>query len=270
MNWILAAIGFVLSVVGIEIVKSAGFRAVSHDNRWSDKPVYGMGGIAFCFPVLAFLLIIGEWFLESMAFCIFVLGLIDDVRESGVSAKVKFLIQVAVSASMAWFFFGFGLWSLAAFAWILAMINAFNFIDNMDGICVGVSFPISLFIWLNLDCAMGILLAWGLLGFLVYNAPKASVYMGDCGSTTLGFLLSVLALKSGGGNVGLWLPVLFAIPIVDLTYIVIRRLLEGKAPWIGDTNHLSHILGRRIGDKGTFWAFFIVQLGLFCMAGLWL
>ena len=143
-------------------------------------------------------------------------------------------------------------------AWILTLVNAHNFIDGLDGLCAGVSLAESLALALivfslcDKETAVAALVLGGAcLGFLPYNAGGAKIFMGDTGSTTVGFLLAFLSTKAlfqanAPTNVAVPL-LLFALPLADITFAVTRRLLSGKNPFVPDRSHIHHLLADRLG-----------------------
>jgi UDP-GlcNAc:undecaprenyl-phosphate GlcNAc-1-phosphate transferase len=143
--------------------------------------------------------------------------------------------------------------------WILTVINAFNFMDNMNGLCVGLGAIASWYFAMiaaasgqYLVGAIAFLTAGALLGFLPYNFPKASAFLGDGGSHLVGYLLAVLAVLPHFYNRQHQRPwavliplIVLAVPLFDLVYVVFWRWQHGQPFYKGDTNHLSHRLVRR-------------------------
>jgi UDP-GlcNAc:undecaprenyl-phosphate GlcNAc-1-phosphate transferase len=143
--------------------------------------------------------------------------------------------------------------------WILAVVNAFNFMDNMNGLCCGLgAIGAASFGWIAasqgqyLVAAMAFLIAGALAGFLPYNFPRATAFLGDAGSHLTGFLLGVLAIlphfysAKHRHPLAVLTPLLvLAVPLGDLIWVVLLRWRAGKPFYIGDTNHLSHRLVRR-------------------------
>jgi UDP-GlcNAc:undecaprenyl-phosphate GlcNAc-1-phosphate transferase len=134
---------------------------------------------------------------------------------------------------------------------LVTMINAHNFIDGLDGLCAGVSMNESLALGL---CALGVspeyavacfLLGGACMGFLPYNLRGARLFMGDTGSTFLGFMLAAIAVRTIDRP--LTLALLFALPLSDLIFAVTRRLLSGKNPLLPDRSHLHHLLADQLG-----------------------
>jgi UDP-GlcNAc:undecaprenyl-phosphate GlcNAc-1-phosphate transferase len=143
--------------------------------------------------------------------------------------------------------------------WILTLTNALNFMDNMNGLCAGLGAIGSwYFAWSAavhgqyLVALIALMTSGALLGFLPYNFPKATVFLGDAGSHLIGYLLAVLAIlphfySKADPNVWAVLSplLILAVPLGDLVWVIILRWREGRPIYIGDTNHLSHRLVKR-------------------------
>lgn len=199
-----------------------------------------------------------------------VLGAYDDRRPLGALAKLA--AQVVVAAIVVIFFdvrlltlLGTPLSIAVTILWIIAVTNAINFIDNMDGLAAGTcAIAASLFAaacvvngqWFI--AATLALLVGSLCGFLVFNFPPARIFMGDGGSLVIGFLLAVLTARTtywnpgdpgyalGGGWYAVFMPVVvLAIPLYDLAAVTLIRILQGRNPMVGDQQHLSHRLVKR-------------------------
>ena len=142
--------------------------------------------------------------------------------------------------------------------WILTVTNAFNFLDNMNGLCAGLGvIAAAQFGWIAaghghyLVASLAFLVAGAVLGFLPFNFPRASAFLGDAGSHLIGFLLAVLAIlphyysaKHPRALAVLSPLLILAVPLVDLVWVVLLRWRAGKPFYVGDTNHLSHRLIR--------------------------
>ena len=138
--------------------------------------------------------------------------------------------------------------------WVITIINAINFIDNMDGLatCLSIVILFSLFILSYLSgqhllAALCIALVAACIGFLFWNRKPASIYLGDAGALYLGFLLAAISIRvdvnSGSEVIRVLVPLLiFAIPVIDITQVVISRIAKGKSPFEGGRDHLSHLL----------------------------
>ena len=190
------------------------------------------------------------------------LGLVDD--RFGMHPGPKLILQFAVAGLFlcggVYPSAGLGPWlgiPLGLF-WLVAMMNAINFLDNMDGIIGGVS--------AILACGLGVLLlSWGnyaeavfafalagaALAFLRFNFSPASVFLGDAGSLFLGYALgalSLLAAEAGpdieGSVAGL---LILGYPVFDLSFVVLMRLREGRKIYQGGKDHTTHRLSTMIG-----------------------
>ena len=138
--------------------------------------------------------------------------------------------------------------------WIVGIINAINFLDNMDGLAAGVSaiaaggfFLLAISQGQELVSALSASLCGAAIGFLLYNFNPASTFMGDMGSMVLGFILSVVAIKlhfySQSLAVTWMIPVLvLGLPLFDTALVVFTRLREGRSPFQGGRDHTSHRL----------------------------
>lgn len=161
-------------------------------------------------------------------------------------------VRATVFVSQPWFGF-----VLTVF-WILVLTNALNFLDNMDGLSAGIGMISStLFAVILLQmvrqpnpavaCPL-LLLSGALLGFLFWNRSPASIFMGDCGSNLIGFLLATLTVagtfydEAGGRHVMLAPLCVMAVPLYDFCTVISIRLLQGRSPFHGDKSHFSHRL----------------------------
>jgi len=194
-----------------------------------------------------------------------VVGLIDDRKRLG--PWLKLLAQTLVAVGAVLFcrvrlleVLGEPVSSVASILWIVLVTNAFNFLDNIDGLAAGVAAICSaallaaaggsgqLFVtgWLCLILGAS-------LGFLVYNFPPARIFMGDAGSLVLGYLLAVTSILTtyyrggpSGPYYGVFAPlVLLAVPLYDTFSVITLRLADRRNPMVGDTRHFSHRLLRR-------------------------
>ena len=140
--------------------------------------------------------------------------------------------------------------------WILAAINAMNLIDGMDGLATSVGLVLSVGIAVmavstghRVDAMLAMALAGSLAGFLFYNSPPASMFLGDAGSMLIGLVLGVLSIRSclkGPATVVMAAPVaLLAIPFFDVTMAILRRKLTGRSIYAADRSHFHHYLLQR-------------------------
>ncbi|HXB57838.1 MAG TPA: MraY family glycosyltransferase [Vicinamibacteria bacterium] len=161
--------------------------------------------------------------------------------------------------------------------WVVGVTNAFNLLDNMDGLCTGVAFVASavllinawmlgeFFISLILVAFMG-----SLLGFLLFNFNPASVFLGDCGSLFIGSVLASLTLleryvsHASSTYFPVLMPVLvLAVPLLDTATVIVIRLRERRPIYVGDSRHLSHRLVSLGLSQRT--AVLIIYLITFCL-----
>jgi len=215
------------------------------------------------------------WLLAAMTL-LHVLGLIDDRRPLGPWGKL--IIMVIPAVLVVWPMdtrlltmldpVAGGPWLsiLITILWIVCVTNAMNFIDNMDGYAAGVAtivsggFLAAALLQEQWFVAGVLALVCGAsLGFLLLNFPPAKLFMGDCGSLVLGFLLAFLTVRttfvpeSTEGDPfssGQWYPLLMplvvlGVPLYDFTTVTVLRLTQGKSPFKGDLQHLSHRLVQR-------------------------
>jgi UDP-GlcNAc:undecaprenyl-phosphate GlcNAc-1-phosphate transferase len=201
-----------------------------------------------------------------------ILGLLDDRKPLG--PYFKLFVQLAVIAGFVIVFdvrcltaldhWKMGRWPsvLVTVLWIGAITNAFNFLDNMDGLSAGIAAvcttafliaAISIQQWF-VAASLSILLG-SLLGFLCFNFAPATIFMGDSGSLVIGFILGVLTVRTtylpkdtpwASGWYAVFAPaIVLAVPLYDLLVVSAIRLVRGKSPFVGDTNHFSHRLVAR-------------------------
>jgi UDP-GlcNAc:undecaprenyl-phosphate GlcNAc-1-phosphate transferase len=201
-----------------------------------------------------------------------VTGFVDD--RSGLSPRVRFVLQAIAALIMVYGagirldnfgnLFGFGDVTTGPFAApltvfaVLGVINAINMIDGVDGLAGGVAL-IALLVFAAFAAAGGYLgltmllpLAGVIIGFMVFNLrtpwrSKASVFMGDAGSVLLGFALAWYAVDLAQARqaftpiTAIWI---LAIPLMDTTALMVRRVAKGRSPFSADREHLHHILQR--------------------------
>ncbi len=230
--------GVVLFKVGFVKISSAGLIAHGIDRRAFELLVLALGAVA-----------------------ITLLGWLDDRHE--LKALPKFLGQLLVAIAVAaackriTLFVHSDVFSYAiTIVWLLAVINAFNFMDNMNGLCAGLGALGAFFFALiasasgeYLVALVGWLMCGALVGFLPWNFPHARSFLGDAGSHLVGYLLAVMAIlphfytKQNPRPLAVLAPLLvLAVPLLDLAQVSLFRTLNKKPFWIGDTNHLSHRL----------------------------
>jgi UDP-GlcNAc:undecaprenyl-phosphate GlcNAc-1-phosphate transferase len=199
---------------------------------------------------------------------IFLLGVYDDIH--GVGPYLKFTVQALAAIVL----FAGGLrilglpilfgtrhfpWAMGlaiTILWVIGITNAFNLIDGLDGLAAGsalfstlVVFVVSIAMQSRAVSLPTIALAGSMVGFLRFNFNPATIFLGDCGSLFIGFMLSALALEGmqkGPTIIAVAIPVVsFGLPILETALSVVRRLIAGKPVFTGDREHIHHKLLQR-------------------------
>jgi len=231
-------------------------------DRWNAKSIALCGGIGIFLSYLAGIVCFIPrdfrlWSVPLAGCCIFCLGLIDDFIHIKPSSKLIGQIMCAALAiyfdNTFHFFHNELLNILCSFFWIVAISNAFNLLDNMDGLAAGVGIIASAFLTavffnekqISLAC-LALTLCASLIGFLCFNFYPASIFMGDCGSLFIGFMLALLSMKTaslGGAVTAIAVPTLvLSVPILDMAYVSITRIVRGQSVAVGGKDHTSHCL----------------------------
>ncbi|MGD0275013.1 MAG: hypothetical protein ABSB79_02985 [Syntrophales bacterium] len=249
-----------------------GFVAKPRKDRWHKKPTALLGGIGIFFSFivtwmgvslwLGHTTIIGSMYPLALG-CVFIfgLGLLDDFTD--IKPYHKLLGQIVIASFLV--IFGFQIqWFtsmsvnlIVSILWMVGITNAFNLLDNMDGLAVGTAILSGIFLFFtsngsntfpSLICLAAFLGA--ALGFLIYNFHPASIFMGDSGSMLLGLTLAGLTTKTSGlmsgyhtGQFALLLvvPILILfIPIMDTVFVSVMRRLFGRPISKGGRDHSSH------------------------------
>ncbi|PWJ39247.1 MraY family glycosyltransferase [Sediminitomix flava] len=199
------------------------------------------------------------WLLTG-AEIIFLTGAFDD-KSKAMEPKVKLFFQILV-ATIALVFVGpvgflpAPLNYIFSLFWIVGLMNAYNMIDNMNGLSTGVAcigaffiFGIAGFYYQMESWSMiALILGAVLLGFIPNNYPSAKIFMGDSGSMLLGFLIATISMKASwmatdSASWELALPIgLAAYPIFDVTLVSINRTRSGRPVYVGGKDHSSHLL----------------------------
>ena len=240
-------------------------------DRWHTTPTALMGGVAIfaafalglaATPVLApDLSLRGYVPLFLAAALVFVLGLVDDVYH--LSPQTKLVGQVIAAALLVFFgfkvnwFVSYTLNTFVSVLWIVGITNAFNLLDNMDGLAAGIALISSGFVALISLISHGpgdgqllILAAFmgAVLGFLPYNFQPATIFMGDSGSLFIGFALAGITTEQRVFHSGQFLPIIVVpvcilfLPILDTAFVSLMRPLFGRSPTTGGRDHSSHRL----------------------------
>ena len=288
MNIPSATIGYVVAALGVAaliafgatpVVKTLAVHMGAVDipkdgRRMHDHPIPRMGGLAivlgFLFSILIFVPLTKP--VQGMllgGIMIAVLGIFDDIYD--LSAKLKLVVQI-VAALVAVLsgnvievlsnpnifseipYWQLGVWGIpVTIIWIVAITNAVNLIDGLDGLACGVStissmtmLVIALLVSEANVAVMMAALAGACIGFLPYNLNPAKIFMGDTGSTFLGFILATVSVQ---GMFKVYTIISFVVPflmlglpIFDTCFAFIRRIAKGQSPMSPDRSHVHHRL----------------------------
>ena len=254
---------------------------IPKDNRrMHKKPTPRIGGLAIIFGFTVATLCFAQpsrqlYGTLAGAAIIAVMGVIDDCKN--LPAKLKFVIQIIAALVVVFagdikidvftnpnFLSDNPYWVLPEWLsvtltviWIVFITNAVNFIDGLDGLAAGVSAIMSIslvFISIKVGeysiAILGIALMGSCFGFLPFNFNPAKIFMGDTGSTFLGFMLATLSIQGvfkSYAVISFAVPLLIlGLPLFDALFAMIRRILRGQSPMTADRGHLHH----RLVDMG--------------------
>jgi len=243
-------------LTGLVAAILAGLAVAHWDLPGADVSAKIVHGMARRGPQLAVIL--------AGAVAMVILGLADDYYELPPAPKFAGQCLIALLVTSAgvritlfvphpWFSY------FVTVLWIVTVINAINFMDNMNGLCAGLAVLAAG--WLGaiairhdqyLVALFAVVTAASFLGFLPYNFPRATAFLGDSGSHLAGYLLAVLAILPHFYTAAhprieaVFSPLLvLAVPLADLSWVVLARWRRGQPFYRGDTTHLSHRLVRR-------------------------
>lgn len=267
--FLVGSIAVLLSVVCTFWVRALaakyGYVAKPKLDRWHKKPTAMLGGIGIYVATIAVFFLLVPLTKESLVVVgggtfLFFVGLIDDLitvrpyqkligQLIGAGFLVLFGLQLPLTG-----FEVIDIW-ITVF-WVIGITNAINLLDNMDGLAAGISAIAAISLAINFavngltnELLLTSALIGALIGFLVFNFNPASIFMGDCGSMFIGFMLSgsVLLNQVGGRSRGivaiLAVPVLILfVPIFDTTFVTLLRKLWGRKASQGGRDHTSHRL----------------------------
>jgi len=216
------------------------------------------------------------------AFILFALGLWDDKKHLGPLFKLVVQFVVAITAAgfadirVEFFIENKIITSAFSAIWIVLIINAFNFLDNMDGLAAGIAVIASCILFTAAAVSgqvfvggLAVVFIGTLSGFLVFNFPPAKIFAGDAGSLVVGFFVALLTLRTTyyheaqpGPLYPVFMPALvMAVPLYDFISVILLRIMQGKSPFIGDTQHFSHRLKRHgLSDTQTVLTLYLATL----------
>lgn len=274
------ALSIVINSFMLRFVRTLGIRHQSEMTiRWSNQSKPAVGGISFYISYLMGFMFYAILFGQEDVFrnsellglfititLAFLLGLSDDAYDT--KPLIKLGIQVLCGAililtgSAVEVFQAAWLNNLVTIIWVVGIMNSINMLDNMDGIttisCIfiiltilGISIPFQLVN--NVEIFLLITVLGALCGFIIFNWNPSRMFMGDTGSQFLGMFLAFFSIKflwnagmeagnySAFSNFTLVL-IAFSVPLMDTTFVTVRRLARRQKPWIGGKDHTTHML----------------------------
>ncbi|MBR2840843.1 MAG: undecaprenyl/decaprenyl-phosphate alpha-N-acetylglucosaminyl 1-phosphate transferase [Bacilli bacterium] len=295
---VITSFAFVAVIVPFikRIAIHVGALDLPNERKVHKGPMPRLGGLAIFLGFLFGYMIFGEpsSTMNSIliaSFIIVLTGAIDDIRP--LKASVKFASQLAAASVIAIYgklliqdiivfglYFDFGIFSyIITIFFILGCINCINLIDGLDGLAAGISAIyfatigiISIIMGkMGLDFILTFIMLGSVLGFLIHNFNPASIFAGDSGSMFMGFMIAIIALL-GFKSVtltSLLIPLLiFAIPILDTVFAIIRRIIKGEKISKPDKLHLHHqLLNKNLSQKQVVLIIYAVDI-LFAIASI--
>ena len=279
-------ISFIFTFATTPLVRRFAYKIGAVDvpkdkRRVHKRPTPRIGGLAIIFGfMVAALCFNNDWSNGTIATLIGaailgLLGVVDDCKE--LDAKLKFIVQIVAALIVVFYgdirisvfsnpnvfspepFVILPMWLSVTVTviWIVFITNAVNFIDGLDGLAAGVSAIMSMsmvFIAISYHeytiAVLGLALMGSCFGFLPFNFNPAKIFMGDTGSTFLGYMLAVLSIQGmfkSYAVISFAVPLLMlGLPLFDALFAMLRRILSGKSPMVADRGHLHH----RIYDMG--------------------
>ena len=246
-----------------------GFVARPREDRWHRKPVALFGGVGIAVVLFGCAAIFGilrqQPIIVVSATLMFFVGLVDDVLT--LKPATKLVAQLALACALLFFDYRLNwlqsttLDSLLTLVWIIGVTNAFNLLDNMDGLCAGIAMIVGTALMIDLlpgaagtqmyaEARYLAILLGATGGFLIFNLHPASIFMGDSGSLLLGFSFAAVTLSTNHEVPGrsdilsiVAVPSLvLLIPIFDTTLVTLSRWFWGRRASQGGRDHSSHRL----------------------------
>ncbi len=292
-------VSFASTPIASAIARKVGAVDKPNKRRINKVPIPRMGGMAIFFGFIVAVLCFAEMSAPEIrgillgSVMIVVLGALDDVYQ--LPAIVKFVVQILVAVFVIWHgvdvtivtnpfpggseYIHLGIWGYPLTAlWIVGVTNAVNLIDGLDGLAVGTSaiacmalFIIALFTG-EVNMALLLIAVIGAcLGFLPYNSHPAKIFMGDTGSTFLGFIMatvSVQGLLKSYAVVTVAIPILIlGLPIFDTSFAILRRIIKHQPVFAPDRGHLHHrLLDHGYNQKQAVHILYVISASLSLLA----
>jgi len=256
------ALSIILTPLVKRIAKSRGYVAKPRKDRWHKKEIALFGGIAIFISFIIPYALFVKPSLETIGIVlcgaiICGLGLFDDIFH--IKPYTKLMCQLIIASLLV--VFGVNIKVIPypiisvplTVLWVVVIVNSFNLLDNMDGLSSGIGAIVSSVVFLfafltgNFTVALPtLILAGSLWGFLRYNFSPAQIFMGDCGSMFVGFMLATITLLGSWKEsthlvIILAVPVLvLAVPIFDTAFVTLMRGITSHRIFQGGTDHISH------------------------------
>jgi UDP-GlcNAc:undecaprenyl-phosphate GlcNAc-1-phosphate transferase len=299
---VIAVVSFGATPFFRKIARKANLLDYPGGRKLQSHPVAYLGGLAIAAPITIGSLFVvfttismdlkNQFFLGLIlpSLAIAFIGLLDDLFE--LPPWPRFIAQSSVGVVTSFMLYlsdgGVKLFNnplvdgALTTLWVVTIINALNFMDNMDGLATSLSIVISISLFVlsyvngqYLVAALSIAVFAACIGFLFWNKRPASIYLGDAGALYLGFLLAAISIRvdinSGSEIIRALVPLLiFAIPIIDITQVVFRRIKNGKSPFEGGRDHLSHLLLDKGFSQGQVLAILVISASVFALSGIYL
>lgn len=288
------ALSFLLTIYGTPLTQ----RVARHYNlldfpdgclKQQREPIPYMGGVivyfAFISPISLMYTfnqqLLGILFSSSI---LLLVGLFDDLK--ALTPGIKFLFQIIATYILLKSGIYINLlilpdWAntILSFLWIMTVINAFNIIDIMDGLATSIGalaaltiFVVSLYNNNFLISILSLSLAGSLLAFLKFNWQPARIYLGDAGSMVLGLVIGSLAISSSYTryNALAWVSgiLVLGVPLFDLFYVMLLRLLHGRSPFIGSPDHFALRLQKKLNGSSARTVTWIIALQIILSAAV--
>jgi len=288
-------VAFVLTAVLVPLTGMAarawGLAAKPAADRWRERPVPHFGGVPMLASWLAVLALRGVllslWPVVMTGVLMFAVGLADDLRPTRPGTKM--VLQLTVTAILLYLIPPVRLTGqpiidlLLEFLWVIGVTNAFNLLDNIDGLAGGVAAIAGAFFLLVMQIdgggALGSLstavaaFVGMTLGFLLYNFKPASIFMGDSGSHLIGSfvaaatLVAVPQLKTHVAPVAIIPIALLLIPIFDTVFVTLTRGLAGRSAFVGGRDHTSHrLVALGLGERRAVILLYALTIAGGCVA----
>lgn len=285
-------VAFAIVLLAVPVIRYCCFRfgvidSPNSERKLQDAPVALGGGVAVLLGLVAGVLALvvagrgigfeplttvpAHWYhLLGATACMLTVGLIDDI--CGLRGRQKLLLQCLIISALVgggtlitelrgWgFHFDLGVLAFPlTVLWFLIVVNALNLIDGADGmastiscvVCCGLG-VLGLQMGTPLSAAVAFLLAASMLGFLVFNLPPASIYLGDAGSMSVGLIMAAVAIWSNSQESAVLTiapMALLTIPLFDSSAAILRRWLTGRSLYATDRAHLHHVLSQKYGTR---------------------